>query len=467
MRARLYLLFYGRERKCAERAWRRTRININTSERAERNISDSFMSATADDLDGTKGIEVSVIEEENNVTSNTPTVESINLTINCKKTTKYCSQVYPILGKVTHFEMLLGVTFCLVAAGMLTGGVTGGVLYFIDKNRPMMPPPTMPPLPPHVPSPWLPPSSPEPPSPPPPPATCSGPLADLAVDATALRASAKLDDVWDGDPCLVQERCVTGEGAREVLRFDTVIANVGCADFFVGEVNLTSNVSDVSKQGIGWTWHTCHQHWHYDNYAHYSLRSFCELGPLSSGTVAVAWEDRPVVGHKNGWCVEDSGTYGYDPHNVAYNGSNLIHARNVAFNNGLPFTGSYDERDRWAMTYLDGVPPAKCGAKFNCIGMGITSGCYDAYDAQLACQWIDVTDTPDGDYWLTVNVNWNSEQRKHVAQENDYSNNEASIPVRIGGPTFYGNYRNRRTLTVLSDVEVAALQRESCVPPAA
>ena len=210
MRARLYLLFYGRERKCAERAWRRTRSNINTSERAERNISDSFMSATADDLDGTKGIEVSVIEEENNVTSNTPTVESINLTINCKKTTKYCSQVYPILGKVTHFEMLLGVTFCLVAAGMLTGGVTGGVLYFIDKNRPMMPPPTMPPLPPHVPSPWLPPSSPEPPSPPPPPATCRA-TGRPSCRCHCTRASAKLDDVWDGDPCLVQERCVTGE----------------------------------------------------------------------------------------------------------------------------------------------------------------------------------------------------------------------------------------------------------------
>ena len=46
----------------------------------------------------------------------------------------------------------------------------------------------------------------------------------------------------------------------------------------------------------GWSWHDCHQHWHYDNYAHYALRKLCT-------NEDVAWEDRPVVGHKNGWCA--------------------------------------------------------------------------------------------------------------------------------------------------------------------
>ena len=46
----------------------------------------------------------------------------------------------------------------------------------------------------------------------------------------------------------------------------------------------------------GWSWHECHQHWHYDNYAHYALRDLCSSSD-------VAWEDRPVVGHKNGWCA--------------------------------------------------------------------------------------------------------------------------------------------------------------------
>ena len=46
----------------------------------------------------------------------------------------------------------------------------------------------------------------------------------------------------------------------------------------------------------GWSWHDCHQHWHYDNYAHYALRDLCTDD-------TVAWEDRAVVGHKNGWCI--------------------------------------------------------------------------------------------------------------------------------------------------------------------
>ena len=51
----------------------------------------------------------------------------------------------------------------------------------------------------------------------------------------------------------------------------------------------------VASRRLG-QWHDCHQHWHYDNYAHYALRDLCTND-------TVAWEDRAVVGHKNGWCV--------------------------------------------------------------------------------------------------------------------------------------------------------------------
>ena len=39
---------------------------------------------------------------------------------------------------------------------------------------------------------------------------------------------------------------------------------------------------------------------------------------------------------------------------------------------------------------------------FSCKNMGISSGCSDVYDNKLDCQWIDITDSPDGVYWLTV-----------------------------------------------------------------
>ena len=39
---------------------------------------------------------------------------------------------------------------------------------------------------------------------------------------------------------------------------------------------------------------------------------------------------------------------------------------------------------------------------FGCRNMGISPGCSDQYASHLDCQWIDITDLPDGDYWLTV-----------------------------------------------------------------
>ena len=116
----------------------------------------------------------------------------------------------------------------------------------------------------------------------------------------------------------------------------------------------------------GWSWHNCHQHWHYDNYAHYALRTLCNDS-------TVAWEDRPVVGHKNGWgeintkdmvrhamhslscptakhrCVSDVGTYGPNG-----NGGRCNHPSDKPY---LPL-GLHD---------------------FTCMNMGISSGCSDVY----------------------------------------------------------------------------------------
>ena len=126
---------------------------------------------------------------------------------------------------------------------------------------------------------------------------------------------------------------------QQVLAFSTKVENIGCAPFVIGVPSgyepggfttigtiirhpfgrrLSSDGSDDQREQLrldlsrgstttgrypshrrldnGWSWHDCHQHWHYDNYAHYALRNLCT-------NEDVAWEDRPVVGHKNGWCV--------------------------------------------------------------------------------------------------------------------------------------------------------------------
>ena len=47
-----------------------------------------------------------------------------------------------------------------------------------------------------------------------------------------------------------------------------------------------------------------------------------------------------------------------------------------------------------------------CGfGQYNCSMMGISSGCYDAYGAGTQCQWIDITDVPEGDYRVVAIIN--------------------------------------------------------------
>jgi len=82
--------------------------------------------------------------------------------------------------------------------------------------------------------------------------------------------------------------------------------------------------------------------------------------------------------------------------------------------------------------------------------MGISSGCSDKYDNKLDCQWIDITDTANGNYWLTVATNWNETARAQTSPENDYTNNEANVPIEI----------HENSVLVLSDAEVQELQRE-------
>ncbi|RKH69117.1 lysyl oxidase family protein [Corallococcus aberystwythensis] len=63
-------------------------------------------------------------------------------------------------------------------------------------------------------------------------------------------------------------------------------------------------------------------------------------------------------------------------------------------------------------------------------GTGISPGWSDVYTADTACQWLDVTDTPDGDYTVRVGVD-----EKHIIDELDALPNEATVKVRLKGDT--------------------------------
>ena len=190
-------------------------------------------------------------------------------------------------------------------------------------------------------------------------------LPDLIIDQTTLRNSVHMSFVDVGaDACLINERCVTGLGVRKVIRFSTMIANIGTGTLRLGRPGPT----------LPWIWDGCHGHYHYEAYAEYGLYDVTNDLELP-------------VGSKAGFCVMD--------------------------------TMVYDAR----------LAPSGCGG-FNCMNQGISIGCADVYQSSLQCQWVDVTDVPDGIYDVTVTTNPDG-----VIDELNPDNNAATVRVRITGNT--------------------------------
>jgi hypothetical protein len=110
---------------------------------------------------------------------------------------------------------------------------------------------------------------------------------DLVVDEPTLRGDVYIDYVDVGaDSCLVLEGCVRDIGVRKVIRFDTMIGNVGNEDMYLGDPTESED----------FVWDECHGHYHFTEYARYDLRD------LATGEVL-------PIGAKAGFCVMDLGVY--------------------------------------------------------------------------------------------------------------------------------------------------------------
>lgn len=116
-------------------------------------------------------------------------------------------------------------------------------------------------------------------------------------------------------------------------------------------------------------WSSCHNHWHYEGYAEYLL--FDTTG------------QQVTEGYKNGFCVLD-------------------------LDCSMGGTGQY-----------------------GCSNMGISAMCADIYGSSLACQWIDITNVPEGLYTLVVRVNWDNDPDALGHYEMDHYNNWAQACIYI------------------------------------
>uniref|UniRef100_A0A8C4YQ55 protein-lysine 6-oxidase n=1 Tax=Gopherus evgoodei TaxID=1825980 RepID=A0A8C4YQ55_9SAUR len=119
-----------------------------------------------------------------------------------------------------------------------------------------------------------------------------------------------------------------------------------------------------------WEWHSCHQHYHsMDEFSHYDL-----LDAPTGRKVA--------EGHKASFCLEDT-------------------------------TCDFGNLKRYACTSHT---------------QGLSPGCYDTYNADIDCQWIDITDVQPGNYILKVQVN-----PKYMVLESDFTNNVVRCNIHYTG----------------------------------
>jgi hypothetical protein len=195
----------------------------------------------------------------------------------------------------------------------------------------------------------------------------SGPLHDTRIDTETL------------------------EG-RRLLRLTTSTPNIGAGPLEIRGGSVLGTASQAVLQRIysadggfrdrpagSSVYHPTHAHTHFDGWAIYRLRS---IGPGGSVGGVVA------TGDKTSFCLLDI---------TVYDGP--------------------------------GSPPAgepryqTCGQQVQ----GISPGWSDVYDRELEGQWIDVTDLPDGTYWLEAEVD--PEQRIAESVE---TNNVTRIEIVLG-----------------------------------
>ena len=199
---------------------------------------------------------------------------------------------------------------------------------------------------------------------------CNGP--DLVVSAEAIVNSLQTQVMQvDENDCYIEEGCLNGFGARELVRFTTHILNIGDLDYYIG----------VPSEGGGnnqFEWGDCHNHWHHKGYAKYDLFT------LDGGVIP--------IGFKNGFCVMD-----------------------------LECSGLPQE-----------FPTSGGGAaQYGCGNMGISAKCGDIYSSGLTCQWIDVTEVEDGTYYLLVRANYDFIPDALGRAENSYENNHAAVCIQL------------------------------------
>jgi hypothetical protein len=190
------------------------------------------------------------------------------------------------------------------------------------------------------------------------------PAPDLIIWGPALSPTV-VTRTFASNDCEVVEGCAT-VGTHRLLSFTTETRNIGAGDLVMG--NPATNSLFI--------WASCHGHYHFEQFADYSLLD-------TNGNVVAA-------GHKVGFCLED------------------VRA--------------------WSSS-------ANPSQRYNCSSQGIQSGWADVYAAGLPCQYIDVTDVNPGTYILQLVVNPAGLIKESNTNNNVTTNLVTILPDCLSPPT--------------------------------
>ncbi|XP_056333927.1 lysyl oxidase homolog 1 [Danio aesculapii] len=193
-------------------------------------------------------------------------------------------------------------------------------------------------------------------------------LPDLVPDPNYVQASTYVQRAHMYSlRCAAEEKCL----ASSAYDAETTDYSVRVLLRFPQRVK-NQGVADFmpNRPRHTWEWHSCHQHYHsMDEFSHYDLLE------VSSGR-------KVAEGHKASFCLEDT-------------------------------TCDFGHLKRYACTAHT---------------QGLSPGCYDTYNADIDCQWIDITDVQPGNYILKLQVN-----PKYLVLESDFTNNIVRCNIHYTG----------------------------------
>ncbi len=232
-------------------------------------------------------------------------------------------------------------------------------------------------------------------------AVVSATVGGLAPAAAAPGGQVHYPDLRTEPPSELS-MSVSGDGSRRLLRFANKVYNAGDGPLELEPSDDAStlgvevvqrlyahdgrgvwSVAEEREAGT-FSFHSTHDHWHFDQFARYELRTAGSDGSIG-GVV--------LTSEKITYCLIDNYT-------------TTLSLEHTASTAGYTTCDSQDSTQ------------------------GISVGWGDRYAPGLAGQHLDVSDVPDGVYWLVSTVD-----HEDLLAEKDDANNRAATRLRISGST--------------------------------